>query len=50
MENLQVTQSNQIQLMKVESAQSFRCVFKIQLKIFAFVPRIAKKAPTWMFY
>ena len=45
-EILQVTQSDQIQLMKVESVQSFRCVFRTQLKILAFVPCIAKKAPT----
>ena len=37
-EILQVTQSNQIQLMKVESVQSFRCVFTTQLKILVFVP------------
>ena len=36
-ENLQVAQSNQIQLMKVESIQSFRCVFGTQLRIVAFV-------------
>ena len=34
--NLQVTQSNQIQLMKVKSADSFRRVFRTQMKILAF--------------
>ena len=49
MENLQVTQSNQNQLIKVKSAQSFIGVFRTQLKILTFVPWIAKKAPTKMF-
>ena len=37
-ENLQVTQSNQTQLIKVKSARSFRGVFRTQLKILSFVP------------
>ena len=37
-ENLQVTQSNQSQLIKVKSTQSFRGVFRTQLKILAVVP------------
>ena len=36
-ENPQVTQPNQNQVMKVKSVQSFRDVFKIQLKILACV-------------
>ena len=37
------------QLIKVNSAQSFRGVFRTQLKILAFVPWITNKAPTFMF-
>ena len=33
LENLQVTQSNQSQLIKVKSVQSFRGVIRIRLKI-----------------
>ena len=37
-EKFQVIQSNQSQLIKVKSAQSFRGVFRTQLKVLAFVP------------
>ena len=37
-ENSQVTQPNQIQVIKVKSVQSFTDVFKTQLKILASVP------------
>ena len=36
-ENPQVTQPNQSQVFKVASVQSFRGVFRTQLKILAFV-------------
>ena len=45
-ENHQVTQSDPSELIKVKSAQSFRGVFRTQLKILAFIPGIEKKAPT----
>ena len=45
-ENHQVTHSNPSELIKVKSAQSFRGVFRTQLKILAFIPGIAKKVPT----
>ena len=34
LEDIQVTQSNQIQLIKVKSVQSFRGVLRIHLKIY----------------
>ena len=34
LENIQVTQSNQSQLIKVKSVQSFRGVLRIHLKIY----------------
>ena len=36
-ENLQITQPNQSQVIKVKSIQSFRGVFRTQSKILAFV-------------
>ena len=42
-ENLQVTQPNQSQLIKVIPVQSFRGVFTTQLKILPFVYWIAKE-------
>ena len=36
-ENPQVTQPNQSQVIKVKSVQSFRGVFKAQLKILTFI-------------
>ena len=44
MENLQVTQPNQSQLIKVIPVQSFRGVFTTQLKILPFVYWIAKES------
>ena len=43
--NYDATQPNLSQVVKVRSAQSFRHVFRTQLKILAFVHGIAKKAP-----
>ena len=42
-ENHQVTQSDPSELIKVKSAQSFRGVFRTQLKILAFILGIEKK-------
>ena len=47
-ENLQVTQTNQSQLIKVKSIQSFRVVFRTKLKLLPFLCLIAKKAPIRM--
>ena len=47
-ENLHITQTNQSQLIKVKSIQSFRVVFRTQLKLLPFLCSIARKAPVWM--
>ena len=45
-ENSEVTQPNQSQVVTVKSVQSFRGVFRTQLKIVVFVHGIAKEAPS----
>ena len=44
-ENHQVTQSNQSQVIKIKSVQSFRGVFRTQLKILA-LPIELQKSPS----
>ena len=48
-ENLQVTQVNQSQVIKVKSVQSFRGIYRTKLKILGFARWIAEKAPLQMF-
>ena len=52
-ENLQATQSNRNQLTKVKFVQSFKCVFRTNLKIYwkfqLLFLELQKKAPTYMF-